>query len=456
MASLFEMKSSFRTLTAGRLSPTLLPMKVVHIIPGTADVFYCQNCMRDKELILELRALGHEVVLVPMYLPLFSEGEALGSAEVPIFYGAVGVYLAQHFPTLNNAPRWLKDLLDSRQLLRWVAKKSATTRASGLETMTLSVLRGEKGGQKAELDHLMSWLLHHAKPDIVHLSNALLLGLAGRIKRELGIPVICTLQDEDSWIDSMEPGAAAEAWQIMSEKARDIAAFIPVSSYYNHLMQTRLKGVPSDRFHQIPIGISPDEYGPALTPPQNPTIGFLSKMTESLGLDVLVDAYIELKREPALRTLKFKIMGGQTPDDTPFLQRLRHKLNAQGMLGDVEFCEGLTRERRLEFLQSLSVLSVPMPHPEAFGMFILEALACAVPVVQPRIGAFPEIITATGGGLCYDPADPTGLTMALKSLLQDPKAAQRLGRNGCDNVRKEFNIKGMATRILAVYHKCIQ
>lgn len=139
-------------------------MKVVHIIPGTADVFYCQNCMRDKELVMELRALGHEVVLVPMYLPLFSEGEELGSAEVPVFYGAVGVYLAQHFPALNKAPRWLKRLLDSRPLLRWVARKSGTTRASGLEAMTLSVLRGEHGGQKEELDKLISWLIQQAKP----------------------------------------------------------------------------------------------------------------------------------------------------------------------------------------------------------------------------------------------------------------------------------------------------
>jgi len=429
-------------------------MKVVHIIPGTADVFYCQNCMRDKELVMELRALGHEVVLVPMYLPLFSEGEELGSAAVPIFYGAVGVYLAQHFPALNRAPRWLKHLLDSRHLLRWVAKQSGTTRASGLEAMTLSVLQGENGGQKDELDYLISWLIHREKPDIVHLSNALLLGLAGRIKRELKVPVVCTLQDEDSWIDSMEPHAASEAWQIITEKARDIDAFLPVSNYYSHLMQQRLKGIDSDRFHRIPIGISLDQYTPSLLPPKNLTIGYLSKMTESLGLEVLIDAFIQLKQTLPLSSLQLKIMGGQTPDDGPFLQRLRNKLSEQGMLADVEFCEGLTKERRLEFLQSLSILSVPMPHPEAFGMFILEALACSVPVVQPGIGAFPEIITATGGGICYDPTAPRGLTEALKSLLLNPEAARTLGCTGRKNVRREFSIQRTAERILAVYKQC--
>ncbi|MEI6563170.1 MAG: glycosyltransferase family 4 protein [bacterium] len=431
-------------------------MKVVHIIPGTADVFYCQNCMRDKELVMALRAMGHDVVLAPMYLPLFSEGEELGSSTIPVFYGAVGVYLSQHFPSLAKAPRWLKRLLDSRRLLRWVAKKSGTTRAHGLEAMTLSVLRGEEGGQQAELDHLMSWLINQARPDIVHLSNALLLGLAGRIKRELGVPVVCTLQDEDSWINSMDPNSAAAAWKIMEEKASDIAAFLPVSDYYSCLMQTHLKGVAAERFHTVPIGIAVECYGTALKPPNVPVIGYLSKMTEALGLEALVDAFIQLKQTSPLKLLQLKILGGQTPDDTPFLKRLRRKLAAKKMLADVDFCEGLDRESRLAFLHSISVMSVPMPHGEAFGMFILESLACGVPVVQPHVGAFPEIIKATGGGICYAPTDPAGLRRALENLLLNPVLAQTVGQTGLTNVQTYFNVNIMAERVMKVYQQCLR
>lgn len=430
-------------------------MRIVHIIPGTADVFYCQNCLRDKELIMELRRLGHDVTLVPMYLPLFSEGEELGSADVPVFYGAVGVYLAQHFPLLNKAPRWLRSLLDSRRLLRWVSKKSGTTRASGLEAMTLSVLRGETGGQKEELDQLLVWLGTHAKPDIVHLSNALLLGLAGRLRRDLNVPIICTLQDEDSWINSMDPAWAASAWEIMAEKAADIAAFIPVSDYYSRLMQKHLAGVPAHRFHKIPIGIAPGQYRPAPSPPPTPVIGYLSKTTESLGLGLLINAFIQLKHTPALASLQLKIMGGETPDDRPFLRQMRKTLAAQGMLEDVEFFEGVTRERRLEFLQSLSLLSVPTSRPEAFGMFILEALACGVPVVQPRLGAFPEIIDATGGGLCYDPGKPDELPNTLEHLLLNPETARAMGRQGCGNIRRVFDVRQTARRVMDVYKQCL-
>jgi glycosyltransferase involved in cell wall biosynthesis len=426
-------------------------MKIVHIIPGTGDVFYCQNCMRDKELVMALRAKGHDVVLVPMYLPLFTEGEDMGAPHIPVFYGAVGVYLAQMFPWFRLLPKWVRSHLDSRRLLTWVSKRAGTTQAHGLEEMTLSVLNGENGGQKEELDRLVSWLKHDEKPDLVHLSNALLLGLAGRIRREVGVPVVCTLQDEDSWIDSMEPVAARKAWTLMTEKARDIAAFIPVSQYYNRLMQDRLMGVPSGKFHVIPIGVSADSYGEAKWIPRQPVIGYLSRMSESLGLGALVDAFIQIRERGLAGTVTLKITGGKTPEDDQFLAGLKNKLAAKNLLDTVEFCPVFDRKTKCEFLQSLTVLSVPMPHPEAFGMFMLESMASGVPVVQPRLGASPEIIEATGGGVSYDPADPAALTRELESLLLDEPRWRRLSQAGRAAVRERFDVSKTVDAMIGVY-----
>lgn len=426
-------------------------MKIVHIIPGTGDVFYCQNCMRDKELVMALRAKGHDVVLVPMYLPLFTEGEDMGAPHIPVFYGAVGVYLAQMFPWFKLLPRWCRSHLDSRRLLAWVSKRAGTTQAHGLEDMTLSVLNGENGGQKEELDRLVSWLKHEEKPDLVHLSNALLLGLAGRIRREVGVPVVCTLQDEDSWIDSMEPRAARKAWALMSEKARDVAAFIPVSRYYSGVMQERLKGVPSEKFQVIPIGVSTDSYGEARWNPEQPVIGYLSRMSESLGLGTLVEAFIQIRERGLVKAVKLKITGGKTPEDDRFLAGLKHKLAEKNLLQAVDFCPVFDRKTKREFLQSLTVLSVPMPHPEAFGMFMLEAMASGVPVVQPRRGASPEIIEATGGGVTYDPVDPAALARELESLLLDESRWRRMSQAGRAAVRERYDVSRTAEAMMGVY-----
>ncbi|MEI6972201.1 MAG: glycosyltransferase family 4 protein [bacterium] len=428
-------------------------MKIVQIIPGVGDTFYCQNCMRDKEVLGELRARGHDVVLAPMYLPVFSEGEDI-AAGAPVFYGAVGVYLSQYFAGAANAPAWVKHLLDSRRLLGWVARKGGTTRAAGLEGMTLSVLRGENGGQSAELGRLVDWLVKEGKPDVVHLSNALLIGLAGKIRRELGVPVICSLQDEDSWIDSMEHAAAMEAWNLIAEKSSDVCAFIPVSNYYSKLMQERLR-MDSGKFHVVPVGISTGGYTVASGAAGEPVIGYLSKMSESLGLEVLVDAFMILKSKTGLGNLRLRVMGGHTPEDKSFLERLRRKLGSRGMLGSVDFLTSFDRDSRIAFLKSLSVMSVPMPQPEAFGMFILEALASGVPVVQPGIGAFPELVEATQGGICYEPNDVTTLAGALESLLRDRDLAARLGQAGRKAVCERFDVARTADSMMEVYRKCL-
>ncbi|MFA7160228.1 MAG: glycosyltransferase family 4 protein [Kiritimatiellia bacterium] len=428
-------------------------MKIVHIVPGSGDTFYCQNCMRDRDLIRALRALGHDVILAPMYLPMFLDGDDISSGA-PVFYGAVGVYLAQKLPWLGSAPPWMRRLMDSRSFLGWIAKKAGTTRASGLEDMTLSVLKGESGGQSGELDRLVAWLKNEIKPDVVHLSNALLLGLAKRIRLELGVPVVCTLQDEDTWVNTMESGAAAEAWRIMAGRSDDVAAFVSVSRYYKGIIRARMQ-IADEKVHVIPIGIN--HAGCEETPldENRPAIGYLSRMSEALGLGVLAEAFAAIKANGRIANLKLKIMGGYTPDDRPFLARLRHTLAQKGIAPDVEFCSSFDKASRLEFLRSLSVLSVPVRRPEAFGLFILEALASGVPVVQPAIGAAPELVEATGGGVCYEPNDAEALARELEGLLLDPARARRLGRAGRDVVLRDFTVQKMADRMQEVYQKCL-
>jgi hypothetical protein len=64
---------------------------------------------------------------------------------------------------------------------------------------------GEQGAQKDELEHMVNWIAEHCKPDVIHISNALLLGLAKRLKEKTGVPVVCSLQDEDVWVDAVRP-----------------------------------------------------------------------------------------------------------------------------------------------------------------------------------------------------------------------------------------------------------
>jgi glycosyltransferase involved in cell wall biosynthesis len=424
-------------------------MKIVYIVPGSGATFYCDNCLRDTAAAQSLRKLGHDVVLVPMYLPLLTDDPAV-SRDVPVFFGGINAYLQQKIGLFRITPRWVDRLFDARWLLKLAARKAGSTRASGLGDMTLSMLRGEAGHQAKELDRLVAWLAAEGKPDVVHISNALLVGLAGRIRKELGCAVVCALQNEDTWLDAMDPDDSRQCWEAIAARAADVDAFAAVSRYYADTMRRRLR-LAEDHVRVVHIGIETADYQEASLTMAPPVIGYLSRMAESLGLGILFDAFVELKRKDRWKALQFKAAGGGTDDDKRFLRSLRLRADELGVGSDVEFVDALDRDSRLRFLQSLSVLSVPVPHGEAFGTYILEALAAGVPVVQPRAGAFPELIESTGGGILYEPELAGGLVAAIESVLGDPARARDMARHGRAAVRQDFSVERMAENFLKVY-----
>ena len=432
-------------------------MKVVHIVPGSGGTFYCQNCMRDAALVQALRRQKIDVVMMPMYLPMFTDGDPV-QENTPVFFGGINVWLQQQFKLFRKTPRWLDRLFDSKWMLRRAAQMEGTTSAAGLGPMTLSMLEGADGNQRKEVARLVEWLKEHEQPDLIHISNALLIGLAADIKAALDVPVVCSLQDEDGWLDQIVPPHDEACWKAISERCGDVDRFVAVSHWYADRMSERLK-IARDRIDVVHIGIDLNGYEQASLDLNPPVIGFLSRMNESLGLGRLVDAFIELRKsQPDKKNmgagsacLKLRATGGMVGTDCDYVEALRKKLTAHGLENDVEFIEDFSREQRLAFLKSLSVLCVPVERGEAFGTYILEALAAGVPVVQPPAGAFPELIEATGGGIITD-----DLVETLRNLLCDPQELRRLGKIGRESVLEKFNVETMAEKMITVYNTLLK
>lgn len=425
-------------------------MKVVHIVPGSGGTFYCQNCMRDSALVPALRNAGVDAVMMPLYLPLFTDGNPV-DAERPVFFGGINAWLQQEVPLFRKTPRWVDRLFDSRWMLKRAAQMEGTTSPEDLGPMQFSMLRGEDGNQRKEVERLVEFLKEHEKPDVVHISNALLLGLAKEIKQSLNVPIVCSLQDEEGWLDAMAEPYRTQCWELLAERCQYVDRFMAVSKWYGKRMQQRLK-IPDERIETVYVGIDLSGYQQASLDFDPPVIGFLSRMNAELGLDALVDAFIEIKRMPGLKKTRFRATGGLVGDDRKCVEQQREKLRQTGFENDVEFLPDFSREQRQAFLKSLSILCVPVKAGEAFGTFIIESLAAGVPVVMPNIGAFPELIAATGGGVVYenDPVD------ALKRLLMNPAEAKVLGARGCAAVSEHFSIERMAEKVVEIYENVSQ
>lgn len=424
-------------------------MKIVQLTPG-AGKMVCGNCFRDHALVVALRKLGHSALMVPLYLPATLESEE-SDRQVPIFFSGVSVYLEQKSAIFRHAPRWARRLLSSKWLLNRVAGAAASTVPTDLGELTVSMLRGEEGRQAQEIEDLVGWLKSE-RPDVICLSNALLIGMARRLKAELGVPVVCTLQGEDEYLDALTPPFNSEAWEVLRQRAADVDLFIAPSRYFAQVMSCRL-AVSGGRIPVVYNGIDLEGFaGSGLEMsargPQ-PLIGFLGRMCSEKGLDVLVEAFVKLRQRGT--TAGLRIAGYCGPRDMPFVEKMKDRLAKEGLLGEVEFFPNISRAEKLAFLRSLSVFSTPAIYSEAFGLYVLEAMAAGVAVVQPDHSAFPELIEATGGGVLCKRKDSDSLAVQLETLISDPKRARELGEAGRRAVFERFGVERMAREIAGRY-----
>ncbi|MEX2215388.1 MAG: glycosyltransferase family 4 protein, partial [Phycisphaeraceae bacterium] len=425
-------------------------MNILQLTPGTGN-FHCGTCLRDHAIVRAMRKRGHDVLMVPLYMPFVADDEGADEGT-PIFYSGVSVYLEQKSWLFRKMPRWLSRLLSGPRLLRWAAGRSRSTRTPLVGDLTISMLQGEDGKQAAELEHLIGWLRTQPKPDVIVLSNALLIGMARRLKQAFNCPIVSFLQGEDLFLDDLPEPQKTKSWQAAAARANDVDAYIAVSAYYGSRM-TQAMSLDPKRVHVVPVGISIDDLSPAKEPPSQPTIGYLARMSEGKGLHILIDAFIALKKADRVPGLRLKVTGARTREDEKYVKQQQAKLAKAGFAADAEWAYNVSRAEKVAMLQTVSVLSVPAPYPDSFGIYLLEAWASGVPVVQPRLGAFIELVESTGAGVLCEPNDPASLAAALEVLLLKSDEARSLGHRGRSAVEQRFSIERMAENVLKVFDR---
>jgi glycosyltransferase involved in cell wall biosynthesis len=414
---------------------------------------YCGTCLRDNALAAELLSRGHDVLLTPVYTPTRTDERNVSGPRV--FFGGISVFLEQHASLFRHTPRVLDRLWDSDWALRLATRRQITVDPKNLGKMTVSMLRGERGFQQKEIRKLLDWLATEPKFDVVNLPYALLLGLAEPIKRTLKVPLCCTLQGEDLFLDGLGEPYRQQSLDLIREASAHVDRFLPVSRSYQEYMRGYL-GVPAAKMRLAPLGINLEGYSPRRATRSGPfTVGYFARVAPEKGLHVLCEAYRRLRARPGIGASRLVAAGYLAAEHQPYLDSATRQMRAWGLGDEFEYRGELDRAQKISFLQSLDVFSVPATYQEPKGIFLLEAMASGVPVVQPRRGAFPEIIEKTGGGLIVDADDPDALADGLLALWRDPARAAALGAAGAGGVREHYTVGRMAEEVEGIYREVI-
>jgi glycosyltransferase involved in cell wall biosynthesis len=415
---------------------------------------YCGSCLRDNAMATELIARGHDVLLLPVYTPTFTDEPNVSRDHVVL--GGISAYLEQYVPFFRKTPVWLDRLWDSKTVLSLASRKSISTNPKMLGEMTVSVLKGEDGFQRKEIHKLIDWVLNESwVPDVINLPYTLLIGLAGPLKAALNRPIVCTLQGEDLFLDGLQEPYRTQALDLIRNQVKDVDAFLSVSEYYADFMP-RYLGIPANKIHVVPLGINPNGFELKETNGARPfTVGFLARVAPEKGLHVLAEAYRLLRESGDLPEARFEAAGYMAADCKPYLGEIESKLRRANLANEFNYRGVIDRAEKIAFLRGLDVMSVPATYDEPKGVSLLEAMACGVPLVQPRRGAFTEIVESTGGGLLVKSDDPASLAEGIRQIYRDKKLAEELGANGFRGVREHYTAARMADRVLEAYESVL-
>lgn len=401
-------------------------MRITYLTAGAAGMF-CGSCMNDNAVAKELIKAGHDCVLMPVYTPIRTDVEDMSVDRV--FLGGVNVYLSQKIPLIRYLPRWAVGWLDHPWVIKSLTSKAGKTSPELLGQLAISMLDGLEGNQKQEFEDLLRFLQTSIRPETVLLTNLLIGGVIPQMASNADVWVM--LQGDDIFLDSLSVSHRAQAIERMRRLVGSAKGFICHSQAYAQSMQSLL-GIPESKMHVVPLGVATEDFIDRTASrsehrKDDPLIrlGYLARMAPEKGLHLLVDAFIELRRNGKFSNVRLSMAGWMGPQHAGYWKEQQAKLHRAGLDGQWSYAGTVNRAEKVAFLESLDLFCVPTTYADPKGIFLLEAVASGLPYVMPEHGAFPELhrrfAKAAGGvsiGQLYPKGTSEGLVKALESVLE--------------------------------------
>jgi len=428
--------------------------RIAYITAGAAGM-YCGSCMHDNTLATALQRQGADAVLIPMYTPIRTDEEDVSVDR--IFFGGVNVFLQQKIPLFRHLPGIFDRVLDQPWLIRWATSKASEIDPAELGALTVSMLRGMHGNQRKEVSRLCDWLGGSLKPDVINFSNMLIAGCVPEIRRRLKKPVVVTLQGDDVFLEDLPPPHREKCLEEIRKLAAHVDGFVTYSDYYADFMADYFS-IPRDKIRVTPLCIDTSGFQPQRpqrTRRDAPAVGYLARLAPEKGFHLAVDAFLELRQRPGMQDLRLRAAGWLGDHQKKFVDEQMQRLKDAGAENHYEYAGAVDLDGKHAFLQSIDVLSTPTVYHDPKGLFVLEALAAGVPVVQPAHGAFPEMVARTGGGLTFRPGDTSHHVDCLHQLLTNSSDWEQASQAGHSAVHTHYNSDRMAANMLEIYNGII-
>ena len=235
-------------------------------------------------------------------------------------------------------------------------------------------------------------------------------------------------------------------WLIRRQEAL-VATTPQAAAYLERPARVVMHGVDTRIFHPAPdraalrrqLGLDPDAV----------LIGCFGRVREQKGVDLLVRAGLDLLAARPRAQIIFT--GRITPDNRAFADGLQDRIGRAGLQARIRFLGELPWDRLVRHYQALDLFAAPARW-EGFGLTPLEAMACGVPAIGARVGAYEALIRDGETGSLVQTGDAGALSAALARWLDDDAARAAAGRAARIHVEANHSIQAEARALVRIYH----
>lgn len=288
-------------------------------------------------------------------------------------------------------------------------------------------------------------IIKEFKPDILHAHYATSYGLLGALS---GFnPYIISVWGTDVYDFPNESIIKRIILKFNLEKADFICST-------SHAMALETKKYTNKEIKVIAFGIDTEKFKPNKVEKINSeiTIGTIKTLEEKYGIKYLIKAFAELKQRNTEYNLKLLIVGGGSQEK--LLTDLVKELNIDKITtftGKVNYDEVVNYYNQLDIYLALSIYD-----SESFGVAVIEASSCEVPVIVSNVGGLPEVVENNNTGFIVEKYDYLQAASHLEKLISDKKLREELGKNGRKMVNKKYNFYYNLEQMIEVYNSSIK
>lgn len=300
--------------------------------------------------------------------------------------------------------------------------------------------------------------------DIIHIQNS---PHFVPIIRALNPQAKIVLHMHCEWLSQLDRA-------LMEKRLRGVDVVIGCSSHVTEKIRERFPQMAA-RCATIPNGVDLERFSPSPnghTRKDEPHLLFVGRVSPEKGVHVLMDAFRKVHaRFPNARLnlvghigsapLDFLVGLSDSADvaqlstfyDAPYIDDLRARIPA-ALAANVNFVGPVPQVELAACYRDADVLVNPS-FSESFGMSLIEAMACARPVVATRVGGMTDIVEDGETGLLVEPGNPDELAEAIIQVLEDPQRGQAMGQAGLRRAQTRFSWEHVTADLLAHYQRAL-